>query len=116
MDGRGRFSSRAVLVKLERLDRWNLSETGRRTFLFVPKANINRASFNSRTNQFITGHGPFETCLHRFGLCSHDRSVCVDKGYPNHYATICPVTKPFHFKKTRAENLSTWCENIVQYK
>ncbi|GBO34209.1 hypothetical protein AVEN_142208-1 [Araneus ventricosus] len=39
-------------------DRWNLSETERRTFLFVPQVNINRASFNSRTHQCITGHGP----------------------------------------------------------
>ncbi|GBM95421.1 hypothetical protein AVEN_222851-1 [Araneus ventricosus] len=65
-------------------DRWNLSETGRRTFIFVPQVNVNRASFNSRTNQFIAGHGPFVTCLHRFGLCSHDRCVCDDKGGPNH--------------------------------
>ncbi|GBM65809.1 hypothetical protein AVEN_172661-1 [Araneus ventricosus] len=65
-------------------DRWNLSETGRRTFLFVPQININRASFNSRTNQFITGHGPFVTYPHRFGLCSHDRCVCGAKGDPNH--------------------------------
>ncbi|GBM33589.1 hypothetical protein AVEN_181834-1 [Araneus ventricosus] len=27
-----------------------------------------------------------------------------------------PVTKPFHFMKTRAENLSTWYENVVQNK
>ncbi|GBL86005.1 hypothetical protein AVEN_89065-1 [Araneus ventricosus] len=27
-------------------DRWNLSETGFRTFLFVPQVNINRASLN----------------------------------------------------------------------
>ncbi|GBM87133.1 hypothetical protein AVEN_110013-1 [Araneus ventricosus] len=94
----------------------NLSETGRRTFLFVPQVNINRASFNSRTNQFITGHGPFVTYLHGFGLWSHDRCVCGAKGDPNHYATIFPVTKPFHFTKTSAENLSTWCENIVQDK
>ncbi|GBM77108.1 hypothetical protein AVEN_77626-1 [Araneus ventricosus] len=97
-------------------DRFNLSETGRRTFLFVPQVNINRASFKSRTNQFITGHGPFVTYLHRFGLCSHHRCVCGAKGDPNHYATVCPVTKPFHFKKPSAENLSTWCENIVQNK
>ncbi|GBM06517.1 hypothetical protein AVEN_150356-1 [Araneus ventricosus] len=38
------------------------------------------------------------------------------KGDPNHYATVCPVTKPFHFTKPSAENLSTWCENIVQDK
>ncbi|GBM77952.1 hypothetical protein AVEN_188960-1 [Araneus ventricosus] len=38
------------------------------------------------------------------------------KGDPNHYATVCPVTKPFHFRKPRAENFSTWCENIVQDK
>ncbi|GBL84049.1 hypothetical protein AVEN_100907-1 [Araneus ventricosus] len=49
-----------------------------------------------------------------FGLCSHDQRVCGAKGDPNHYSTVCPVTKPFHFKKPSAENLSTWCENIVQ--
>ncbi|GBO24058.1 hypothetical protein AVEN_265748-1 [Araneus ventricosus] len=27
--------------------------------------------------------------LHRFGLCSHDRCVCGDKGNPNHYSTRC---------------------------
>ncbi|GBN98516.1 hypothetical protein AVEN_192514-1 [Araneus ventricosus] len=97
-------------------DRWNLSETGRRTFLFVPQVNINRASFNSRTNQIITGHGPFVTYLHRFGLCSHDRWICGAKGDPNHHATACPVTKPFHFTKPNAENFSTWCGNIVQDK
>ncbi|GBO25066.1 hypothetical protein AVEN_114841-1 [Araneus ventricosus] len=68
------------------------------------------------TNQFITGHGPFVTYLHRFDLCSHDRCVCGAKGDPNHYATVCPVTKPFHFTKPSAESLSTWCENIVQEK
>ncbi|GBN54485.1 hypothetical protein AVEN_68123-1 [Araneus ventricosus] len=77
---------------------------------------MNRASFNSRNNQFITGHEPFVTYLHRFGLCSHDRCVCGAKGDPNHYATVCPVTKPFHFTKPSAGNLSTWCENIVQDK
>ncbi|GBM84266.1 hypothetical protein AVEN_102016-1 [Araneus ventricosus] len=83
-------------------DRWNLSETGRRNFLFVPQVNINRASFNSRTNQFITAHGPFVTYLHRFGLCSHDRCFCGAEGDPNRYATVCPVTKPFHFTKPSA--------------
>ncbi|GBM16396.1 hypothetical protein AVEN_129718-1 [Araneus ventricosus] len=86
---------------------------GRLTFLLVPQVNINRTLFNSKTNQFITGHGPFVTYLHRFGLCSHGRYVCGD---PNHYATVCPVTKPFHFTKPSAEKLSTWCENIDQDK
>ncbi|GBM47914.1 hypothetical protein AVEN_59278-1 [Araneus ventricosus] len=88
----------------------------RRTFLFVPLLNINRTLFNSRTNQFITGHGTFVTYLLRFDLCSHDRCVCGAKGDPNHYATVCPVTKPFHFMKPSAESLSTWYENIVQDK
>ncbi|GBM31376.1 hypothetical protein AVEN_99597-1 [Araneus ventricosus] len=48
-----------------------------------------------------------------FGLCSKKR-VCAYKGDPNHCATDCPVTKPFHFMKPSAENISTWCENIVQ--
>ncbi|GBN28171.1 hypothetical protein AVEN_78970-1, partial [Araneus ventricosus] len=39
-----------------------------------------------------------------------------NKGDPDHYATDCPVTKSFHFMKPSAENLSTWCENIVQNK
>ncbi|GBM35575.1 hypothetical protein AVEN_121031-1 [Araneus ventricosus] len=101
---------------LARLDRWNLSETGRRTFLFAPQANINRASFNSRINQFNTGHGPFLTDLHSLCLCSHDRCVCGAKGDPNHYAAVCPVTKPFHFTKPSAENIPTWCVNVVQDK
>ncbi|GBN27413.1 hypothetical protein AVEN_58715-1 [Araneus ventricosus] len=88
-------------------DRWDLSETERRTFLFVHQANINRASFNSRTNQFIAGHGPFVTYLGRLGLSSHNRCVCGAKGDPNHYATVCPVTKPFHSTKPSAGNLST---------
>ncbi|GBN31109.1 Cytochrome P450 4C1 [Araneus ventricosus] len=53
---------------------------------------------------------------YRFDLCSHDGCVCGDKGDPNHYATDYPLTKPFHFMKPGAENLSTWCENIVQNK
>ncbi|GBN53423.1 hypothetical protein AVEN_249019-1 [Araneus ventricosus] len=61
-------------------------------------------------------HGPFVTYLHRFDLCSHNRCVCDAKGDPNHYATVCPVTKSFHFMKPSAENLSTWWENIVQDK
>ncbi|GBM89959.1 hypothetical protein AVEN_43399-1 [Araneus ventricosus] len=73
-------------------------------------------SLSPRTNQFVTGHGPVVTYLHRFGLCSHDRYVCGDEGDPNHYAAVCPVTKPFHFTMPSAENLSTWCENIVQEK
>ncbi|GBL94006.1 hypothetical protein AVEN_76722-1 [Araneus ventricosus] len=52
----------------------------------------------------------------RFGLFSHDRCVCGAKDDPNHYATACPVTEPFHFTKPSAENLSTWYENIVQDK
>ncbi|GBN82482.1 hypothetical protein AVEN_29530-1 [Araneus ventricosus] len=87
-----------------------------RPFIFVPQVNINRASFNSKINQFIIGHGPFVTYHHRFGLSSHDRCVCGDKSDPNHYATDCPVTKPFHFTKSSAVNLSTWCQNIVQNK
>ncbi|GBL92515.1 hypothetical protein AVEN_174773-1 [Araneus ventricosus] len=46
---------------------------------------------------FYFGHGPFVTHLHRFDLCSHDRCVCGGKGDPDHFATDCPVTKPFHF-------------------
>ncbi|GBN31104.1 hypothetical protein AVEN_96873-1 [Araneus ventricosus] len=53
---------------------------------------------------------------YRFDLCSHDGCVCGDKGDPNHYATDYPLTKPFHFMKPGAENLSTSCENIVQNK
>ncbi|GBN93640.1 hypothetical protein AVEN_257032-1 [Araneus ventricosus] len=64
----------------------------------------------------MTGHGPFVTYLHRFGLCSHDRCVCGAKDDPNHYATVCPVTKPFRFTKPSAEILSMWCENIVRNK
>ncbi|GBN72783.1 hypothetical protein AVEN_197580-1 [Araneus ventricosus] len=44
----------------------------------------------------------------------HKSCVCSAKGDPN--ATVCPATKPFHFTKPSAENLSTWCENIVQDK
>ncbi|GBM86300.1 hypothetical protein AVEN_207991-1 [Araneus ventricosus] len=61
----------------------------------LPFRNLNRASFNSKVNQFITGHGLLVTYLHKFCLCSHDRCVCGDAGDPNHYATDCPVTKPF---------------------
>ncbi|GBN00222.1 hypothetical protein AVEN_38738-1 [Araneus ventricosus] len=52
----------------------------------------------------------------RFGLCSRDRCVCGDKGNPKHYATDSPVTKPFHFRKPSAENISTWCVNIFKNK
>ncbi|GBM34163.1 hypothetical protein AVEN_34526-2-1, partial [Araneus ventricosus] len=61
-------------------------------------------------------HVPFVTYLHRFVFCLHERCVCGANGDPNHYATDCPVTKPFHFTKPSAENLSTWCEDIVQNK
>ncbi|GBL87589.1 hypothetical protein AVEN_165192-1 [Araneus ventricosus] len=67
----------------------------------APQVNMNRASFNSKINQFITGHGPFVTYLHRFGLS------CGDKGDPDHYATDCPVTKPSQFINPSAETLST---------
>ncbi|GBO27185.1 hypothetical protein AVEN_43017-1 [Araneus ventricosus] len=87
--------SKCVPLKSGRID-GSFRKKGRRTFLFVPQVNINRASFKSRTNQFITGPGPFVTCLHRFGLCSHDRCVCGAKGDRNHYVTVCPVTKRFH--------------------
>ncbi|GBM71620.1 hypothetical protein AVEN_275086-1, partial [Araneus ventricosus] len=87
-----------------------------RAFIFVPQVNINRASIDSKIYQFITGHGPFVTYHHRFGLSSYDRCVCGDNSYSNHYATDCPVTKPFHFTKPSAVNLSTWCQNIVQNK
>ncbi|GBO27933.1 hypothetical protein AVEN_168071-1 [Araneus ventricosus] len=70
----------------------------------------------SKTTAMVFGPGPFVTCLHRFGLCSHDRCVCGAKGDRNHYVTVCPVTKALHFTKPSAENLSTWCENIVQDK
>ncbi|GBL90359.1 hypothetical protein AVEN_178806-1 [Araneus ventricosus] len=59
-------------------------------------------------------HGPFVTYLQRFGLCSRDRCIGCDKGNTDRYATDCPVTKPFHFMNPSSENLSTWCENIVQ--
>ncbi|GBN78857.1 hypothetical protein AVEN_127717-1 [Araneus ventricosus] len=71
---------------------------------------------SNRDIRALRRHGPFVTYLQRFGLSSHDRCVCGDKGDPNHYATVCPVTKPFHFTKPSAENLSTWCENIAQDK
>ncbi|GBN11532.1 hypothetical protein AVEN_237839-1 [Araneus ventricosus] len=64
----------------------------------------------------VAGHVSLVTYLHRFGLRSHDECVCGYTCDPNHYATDCPVIKPFHFTKTSAENLSTWCENIVQRK
>ncbi|GBN02787.1 hypothetical protein AVEN_20881-1 [Araneus ventricosus] len=60
--------------------------------------------------------GPFVTYLRRFSLCSRGRCVCCDKDDLDHNATDCPVTKPFHFIEPSAENLSTWCENIVQNK
>ncbi|GBO08977.1 hypothetical protein AVEN_5605-1 [Araneus ventricosus] len=84
--------------------------------LFVPQVNSNRASFNSRTDQSISGHGPFVTYLHRFGSCSHDGGVSDDESDPDHYAPDCPVTKPSHFTNSGAENLSTWCENILPDK
>ncbi|GBN89216.1 hypothetical protein AVEN_156776-2-1, partial [Araneus ventricosus] len=84
----------------------SLSTFRQRNFPFVPQVNINRTSFDSKINQFITGHGPSVTNLHRFGLCSHDRCVCGAKGDPNHYATVCPVTKSFHFLKPSAETPS----------
>ncbi|GBL78305.1 hypothetical protein AVEN_56699-1 [Araneus ventricosus] len=62
------------------------------------------------------GHEPLVTYLHMFSLRSHDCCVCSDKGDPDHYATDCPLTKPFHFIKQIAKNPSTWCENIVQNK
>ncbi|GBL85398.1 hypothetical protein AVEN_34590-1 [Araneus ventricosus] len=63
-----------------------------------------------------SSHGPFVTYLYKFGLYSHDRCVCGAEGDPNHYATVCPVTKLFHFTKPSAGNLLLWCENIVQVK
>ncbi|GBM20185.1 hypothetical protein AVEN_5702-1 [Araneus ventricosus] len=118
--GRSR-TARSCLKKSQKVfpleisqDRWNFPETGRRTFHFVPQVDINQASFNSKIDQFITGHESFVTYLHMFGLCS--RCVRDDKDDPDHYATDYPVTKPFHFKMPSAENLSTWCENIIQDK
>ncbi|GBM76057.1 hypothetical protein AVEN_153308-1 [Araneus ventricosus] len=70
----------------------------------------------------ITGHSPLQikertwAVRDKFGLCSHDRCVCGAKGDPNHCATVCSVTKPFYFTKPSAEDLSTWCVNIVQDK
>ncbi|GBM37734.1 hypothetical protein AVEN_179816-1 [Araneus ventricosus] len=82
-----------------------MPDLSNRVSLFAPQVNINRASFNSKINQFIRGYGAFLTFLYRFGLCSHDRCVCGDEGDPNHYATDRPVTKPFHFMKSNAENI-----------
>ncbi|GBN66852.1 hypothetical protein AVEN_204020-1 [Araneus ventricosus] len=84
-------------------------------FIWICRRLCVKASFPGNGER-TEGHGPFVTYHHRFGLSSHDRCVCGDKSDPNHYATDCPVTKPFHFTKPSAVNLSTWCRNIVQNK
>ncbi|GBM66720.1 hypothetical protein AVEN_197789-1 [Araneus ventricosus] len=70
-----------------RQDGWNLSETGRRTFLFVPEVSINRATFNSKMNHYITEYGTLCPVPLRLGLCPQDRSVCGE-GVPNRVVAI----------------------------
>ncbi|GBL95082.1 hypothetical protein AVEN_188823-1 [Araneus ventricosus] len=84
---------------------------GKSNFPVPIQDSINRTSFNSKTNQLITGHGSFVTCLYRFGLCPHDRCACEGKGDSD-----CHVKKNYHFTKPSVGNLSTWCEHIVQSK
>ncbi|GBM03855.1 hypothetical protein AVEN_231321-1 [Araneus ventricosus] len=102
--------SKSVPSKYDRIDGTFRKRDGE------PSFSSKSTLFNSRTNQFIMGHGPFVPYLHRLGLCSHDRCVCGAEADPNHYATVCLVTKLLHFTKSSSENLSTWCENIVQDK
>ncbi|GBN11632.1 hypothetical protein AVEN_140107-1 [Araneus ventricosus] len=46
---------------------------------------------------------------------SHGMRIADRRYYArDHYAKVCPVTKPFHFKKPSAENLSSSCEDIVE--
>ncbi|GBN08155.1 hypothetical protein AVEN_1026-1 [Araneus ventricosus] len=89
-------------------DRWNLSETGRRTFIFVPQVNVNRASFNSRTT-FIAGHGPFVTVF--TGSVYVHTIICLMIKVVQTTGNRLPVT--FFFTKPSAEDLSSTCVQIL---
>ncbi|GBL54331.1 hypothetical protein AVEN_183481-1 [Araneus ventricosus] len=90
-----------------------------RTLSYVQGQNVFPMCLKCNTHQSTADH--LLSCMelekrNLFESPAMDRRVCGTKGDPNHYATVCPVTKPFPFTKPSAEHLSTWCENIVQDK
>ncbi|XP_035205549.1 uncharacterized protein LOC118180585 [Stegodyphus dumicola] len=94
-------------------DRWTMSPTGRRTFKFIPKVNINTISSSSAITTFLTGHGTFPEYLHRFGLRTNDLCTCGQRGTPDDYVFSCQFTSNLQFQKPVDRYLPEWTKHLL---
>ncbi|XP_055951697.1 uncharacterized protein LOC129987789 [Argiope bruennichi] len=72
-------------------DRWDLSEKGRTTSLFLPLVNTRRHLWGDVV-ELLSGHGRFPAYLYRFGIVDDDLCSCGEVGDGDHYLLRCPLT------------------------
>ncbi|KFM61799.1 hypothetical protein X975_05129, partial [Stegodyphus mimosarum] len=75
---------------------WTNSLTGRRTFYFKPKVDLQRLIASPLLVRYISGHGPFPQYYHRHAITSTDECICGEEGTADHYITACPLTEDHH--------------------
>ncbi|GBM27304.1 hypothetical protein AVEN_222380-1 [Araneus ventricosus] len=57
-------------------DNWDNEETVRCTHDIVSRVSNKPVGWYREELMFVTGHGPFPSCLHRFNLRTHDNCSC----------------------------------------
>ncbi|KFM77633.1 Retrovirus-related Pol polyprotein from type-1 retrotransposable element R1, partial [Stegodyphus mimosarum] len=95
---------------------WDTSTTGRRLYDFQSEVNQNLNSCSSHLTQYLTGHGPYMSYLHRFRLRDSDQCICGSTGDPDHYVFDCPHTANSHLKRPAAINMPAWFKNTIKNK
>ena len=76
---------------------WDASSTGRRVYNFLPnvreRLKLSHIQPNRGMVHFITGHGPYNSTLHRLGILNSPRCACgTEQATPEHIMWECNET------------------------
>ncbi|GBO12315.1 Putative protein in type-1 retrotransposable element R1DM [Araneus ventricosus] len=92
---------------------WDKTNQGKPIHELIPLPSFRNHNWDRREIMYFSEHGPFTTYLKRFNLRTSEDCSCGDLGSPLHFATSCPHTKNWHFKKPSQNNILHWKKAIL---
>lgn len=91
---------------------WDLAPQGRFTYNIIPNIKINLEEAHQVFTYFLSGHGSFQSYLHKIGKLQTNLCPCNELGDPLHYLSSSCVFSPLQIKKHQDESLTNYFKRI----
>lgn len=91
---------------------WDTSIKGRHTHNLLPKVSRSMQNLMPCTTAFLTGHGPFRTCLEYYERSDTDACDCGSLESQDHDYYHCPLTTAWHIRYGLSPS-PAWLQNII---